>query len=131
MPPEDTLLLDREQITEKMVATYIDYGGYDSRGMQTYKNQEQSFLLKRQVKNVWCDLCQEAQNWRNREVRRREIIRVQYIECGRKDVIGGRVLEQEKRKILCPEYRIGKKKLWWNWKMVVCSIERKAQQSSA
>jgi len=38
--------------------------------------------------------------------------RVQYIECGRKDAIEGKVLEQERREILCPEYRIEKKKLW-------------------
>jgi len=40
--------------------------------------------------------------------------RVQYIEYRRKDVIEERVLEQEKRKILCPECRTGRKKLWWN-----------------
>jgi len=54
---------------------------------------------------------------------------VQCIECGRKDAIGERVLEQERREILCPEYRTGKKKLWWNWRVVAYPIEGKVQQS--
>ena len=54
---------------------------------------------------------------------------MQCIECGRKDAIGERVLEQERREILCPEYRTGKKKLWWNWRVVACPIEGKVQQS--
>jgi len=36
---------------------------------------------------------------------------VQYAECKRKDAIKEKVSEQERRKILCPEYRTGKKKL--------------------
>jgi len=32
------------------------------------------------------------------------------VEYGRKDVIEGRVLEQERKEILCPEYRTEKKK---------------------
>jgi len=34
----------------------------------------------------------------------------------------------EKRKILCPEYRTGKKKPWWNWGEVVQPTMAKAQQ---
>jgi len=37
--------------------------------------------------------------------------RVQYIKYRRKDAIGGRVLEQERSEILCPECMIEKKKL--------------------
>ena len=56
--------------------------------------------------------------------------RVQCVEYGRKDVIEGRVLEQERKKILCLEYRTGKKKLQQNWGVAAYPIERKAQQSS-
>jgi len=38
--------------------------------------------------------------------RRGEITRVQCVEYERKNTIERRVLEQERRKILCPEYRI-------------------------
>jgi len=110
MPLEGALLLDRGWTTE-VVVTYVDCRGYESKGVQTYKNQGQSFLLKRQVRNMWCNLCQEAWNWREREAKRGEMTRVQCMECGRRDVIGRRVSEQERKKILCPEYRTGKKKL--------------------
>jgi len=54
-------------------------------------------------------------------------MRVQYIKCKRKNAIRERVLEQERSKILCPEYRTGKKKLCWNWRVAVYPIEEKAQ----
>jgi len=40
--------------------------------------------------------------------------KVQYIEYERKNTIEKKVLEQEKNKILCSEYKTEKKKLWWN-----------------
>jgi len=58
------------------------------------------------------------------------MIRVQYIKYKRKNAIKERVLEQEKSKILCLEYRTEKKKPCWNWRVVVHSIEKKAQHSS-
>ena len=66
------------------------------------------------MRNIWCNLCQEAWDWKDREARRGEITRVQCIECGRRDTIEGRVSEQERRKILYPECRMGNKKPWWN-----------------
>jgi len=62
MLPEDMLLLERGLLTEEVVVTYVDYGGYESKGIQTHENQGQEFLLERQVKNIWCNLCQEAWN---------------------------------------------------------------------
>ena len=55
---------------------------------------------------------------------------MQYIKYKRKNAIKERVLEQEKSKILCLEYRTEKKKPCWNWRVVVHSIEKKAQHSS-
>ena len=55
--PKGTLLLERRQITREMVAIYVDCGGCEGKGVQTYKNQEQGFLLERQVKNMQCGLC--------------------------------------------------------------------------
>jgi len=56
--------------------------------------------------------------------------RVQCVEYRRRDAIEEKVLEQERREILCPEYRTEKKKLWWNWEVEVCSIDvRKPYQS--
>jgi len=54
------------------------------------------------------------------------MIRVQCIKYRRKNAIGGKVLEQERKKILCLEHRTEKKKPWWNWGVAVCPIEGKA-----
>jgi len=46
------LLLERGWITREIVAMYMDCGGYESKGVQTHKNQRQGFFPKRQVKNM-------------------------------------------------------------------------------
>ena len=129
-PPEGTLLLERRQITKETMAMYVDCRGCEGKGVQIYKNQEQEFLLEKQVKNVWCGLCQEAWNWREREARREEMIRVEYIECRRRDAIMRKVSEWKRRRILYPECRVERKREWQNWKEAACSTERKAQQGS-
>ena len=75
------------------------------------------------------NLYQKAQNWREGEVKRREMTKVQYVECKRKDIIGRRVLKQERRKILYSKYKTEKKKLQWNQGVVVYSIKGKVQQN--
>jgi len=52
MPLEGILLLKREWIIREMVAIYVDCRGYEGKGVQTYENQEQRFLLERQVRNI-------------------------------------------------------------------------------
>ena len=47
MPPKGTLLLEKRQIIREMMVTYVDYGGYKGKGVQTHKNQRQGFLLER------------------------------------------------------------------------------------
>ena len=47
MPSKGTLLLERGQIIREMMATYVDCRGYEGKGVQTYKNQGQGFLLER------------------------------------------------------------------------------------
>ena len=111
-----------------MVVTYVDCGGYKGKRVQTYKNQGQGFLLERQVKNMQYSLCQEAWNWREGEARRGEMTRVQCIECGRKDAIVKKVSEQKRRRILCPECRVGRKREWWNWREAAYPTEGKVQQ---
>ena len=41
-----------------------------------------------------------------------------------------KVLEQERREILCPECRVGRKREWQNWRVMVWPTEAKVQQSS-
>jgi len=52
MPLEEALLLERRWITEKTVATYVECGECEGKGVQTHKNWRQRFLFKRQVKNM-------------------------------------------------------------------------------
>ena len=82
------------------------------------------------MRNVWCNLCQKAWEWRDGKARRGEMTRVQYIEYRRRDAIEERVSEQERRKILCSECAMENKKPWWNWKVAVYPVEGKVQQSS-
>jgi len=112
IPLEDALLLKRGWITREMVAMYVDCRGCEGKGIQTHKNQGQGFLLERQVRNMWCGLYQEAWNWREVEARRGEMMRVEYIKCERRDAIVKKVLEWEKRRILCPECGIERKREW-------------------
>ena len=126
---EGLLLLERGWIIEKMVATYMECEGYKSQEIQTHKNYKQRFLLLKQISNIQYGPCQEAWNQREKKVRRREIMRVQCIECRRRDAIEGRIIEQERRKILYSECRTGQKKSQWNWEEVAWPIEAKTQQS--
>ena len=50
---------------------------------------------------------------------------MQYVECRRRDAMRKRVSEQERREILYPEYRTGKKKSWWDWRVAAYPIEGK------
>ena len=38
------------------------------------------------------------------------MIRVEYVECRRRDAIMRKVSEWKRRRILCPEYRVGRKR---------------------
>ena len=93
MSPQGTLLLEREWITREMVVIYVDCRGCEGKGVQTYKNQGQEFLLERQVRNVQCGLCQKAQNWREKEAKREEMTKVECVKCGRRNAIVRKVLE--------------------------------------
>jgi len=87
------LLLERGWITREIVAMYMDCGGYESKGVQTHKNQRQGFFPKRQVKNMWCSLYQEVWSWREGEAKKGGITRVECIKYGRRDVIVKKELE--------------------------------------
>jgi len=54
--------------------------------------------------------------------------KVECVKCRRNDIIKGRKLKEGK--ILCPECRTRKKKLWWNWGVVAQPTMAKVQQSS-
>jgi len=49
------------------------------------------------LSNVWCKSYLEVWKWRNNKVE---------------------IYKEEKKEILCPECKRGKRKLWWNWGVV-------------
>jgi len=51
---------------------------------------------------------------------------VEYIKYGRRNKIVRKISEQERRRILYLEYRVGRKREWWNWEEVACPIEENA-----
>jgi len=60
--------------------------------------------------NVWCESCLEAWKWRDNEAEIERGSKVRCMKCKRKDtVVGKKISKDEKGRILCPEYRIGKK----------------------
>ena len=130
IPPKNALLLEKGQITRETMATYIDCGGCKGKGVQTRKNQGQGFFLKKQLRNVWYNSYQKAWNWRKGKAKKGKITRVECIKCERRDAIIKKVLEQERKEILCPECRVERKRKWQNWEVVVWPTETKVQQSS-
>jgi len=76
---------------------------------------------------LWYKRCLGAWRWRDSKGGSK----VKCVKCRRKDtVVGEKISKEEKKKILCPEYRTEKRKPWWNWGMVAWPIETKVQQSS-
>ena len=76
---------------------------------------------------MWCGSCQKAWNQREKEIRG-EMTRVEYIKYGKRNTIIRKVSEQEGRGILCPEYRVERKKEQQNQRVIVWPTEAKAQQ---
>ena len=42
------------------------------------------------------------------------MMRVECIKCGRRDIIVRKISEWKRRKILCLECRVERKREWWN-----------------
>jgi len=107
-----------------VIVTFVEYGRCEYKGTRTEENRGQGFISGKQLRNLWCGRCLKA--WKRRKDRGG--YKVEYIKYGRNNTIKGRKLEE--RKILYPECRIGKKKLWWNWGVAAQPTMAKAQQSS-
>jgi len=89
--------------------------GYDYKGTKMQRNQEQGFLGKKQLCNIWCGGCKEAWNWRDKEAEEGRVERVKCGTCREKDAVIWKTEQNEKGEVFCPPCRTGKKMLWWNW----------------
>jgi len=43
----------------------------------------------------------------------RKAVKVKYTQCGQRDMVA-KVSKEDKKRILCPEYRMGRKQPWWD-----------------
>lgn len=83
-------------------------------------NWEQRFLPKAQLSNIWYGNCKRGWEWKNAEGKIDRGTKVKCTRYRRKDmVVDKKICEEEKRQILCPECRTGRKVLWKNWGVAV------------
>ena len=118
--------------TPREVVTFVECRGCNYKGTKIEENQEQEFLGKVQICNMWCGSCKETWNWRDKEVEEGRAERVKCSICGERDaVIEGGVERNEKGEAFCPFCRIGKKTPWWNWGRKVEQTVPRAQKGRA
>jgi len=98
-------LEERGWRTKGEIVMFVECGRCKYKSTRTEENQGQGFISGKQLRNLWCGSCLEA--WKLRKDG--EECKVEYVKCGRNDMIKGRKLEEGK--ILCPECMTGRKKL--------------------
>jgi len=81
------------------------------------------------LSNIWYYDCLRAWKWRNTEGEAGRGTKVKCTKYGRKDTIVDEKIDREElRKILCSEYRTGRKVPWKNWGVVAHPGKGEAQQ---
>ena len=113
IPPRSTALEQKEQTTRWEVVTFVECGEYNYKGTKMYENQGQGFISGEHLRNVWCSSCLEIQRWRENTARERRAVNVKYSQYRRKDIVE-RISEKDRKRILCLEYRTGRKQPWWD-----------------
>ena len=129
MPPRGTALEEQGQKTKWEVVTFVKYGRCQYKGTKIQKNWGQGFVSGEQLKNIWYSQCLEAQRQRENLAKERRAVKVKYTQCGQRDMVA-KVSKEDKKRILCPEYRMGRKQPWWDQRVVVCPKQGKVQQGS-
>ena len=129
MPPRSTTLEQREWMTKQEVVTFVECRKCNYKDTKIHKNQGQGFVSSEQLRNIWCSSCLKAQKWREDTAGERGAVVVKCSQCRRKDIVE-KIPEKDRKKILCLEYRMGKKQPWWDWRVVVHPGKGEAQQSS-
>jgi len=62
LPPRGVVMSMEGWTTQWEVVTLVECRGYDYKGMKMQENQEQGFLGKEQLHNIWYGGCKEAWN---------------------------------------------------------------------
>ena len=116
-------------MTKWEVVTFVECKGYNYKDTKIYKNQGQGFISGEQLRNIQYNSCFKAWKWREDTAGEKGAVVVKCSQCRRKDIVE-KILEKFRKKILCPEYRMEKKQLWQDWRVVAHPGKGKAQQSS-
>jgi len=77
-----------------------------ARGFRPMKTKDKGFFLRNKWKMYSVTFARKHETGEKKKQGEKK-----WQECGRRDAIEGRVLEQKRREILCPECKIKKKKL--------------------
>jgi len=108
IPLRSTALEQRGWTTRWEVVTFVECRGYSYKGTKTHKNWRQGFISGEHLRNMWCSSCLEAWRWRENMARERGAVNVKCSQCKRKDIVK-KILEKDRKRILCLECRTGKK----------------------
>jgi len=113
LPSQEAAIYMEGWTTPREVVTLVECRGCDYKGTKTQENQEQGFLSKEQLCNMWCGSCKEAWNWREEEAKGGRAERVKCGACKGKDaIVGGEVKRNEKGEVFCLPCRTEKKTPW-------------------
>ena len=99
--------------TKWKIVIFVEYKGYNYKDTKIQENQGQEFVLEEHLRNVWCSSCLKAWRWRENTAREREAVNIKCSWCRRKDTVE-KISKEDRKKILCPEYRTGRKQPWWD-----------------
>ena len=128
MPPRSAALQQRGWITRWEVVTFVECGGCNYKGTKMHENQRQGFISGKHLRNVQYSSCLEVQRYKENTVKERGTVNVKYSWYERKDTVE-RISEENRKRILCPEYRTRKKQLWQDWRVAACPVQEEAQQN--
>jgi len=77
------------------VVIFVESSECNYESTKTKENQEQSFVFRERLRNIWCENCLEVWKWRNNEVESK----VKYTKYKRKDTIVEKKYQRRKEEI--------------------------------
>ena len=87
MPPRGTALEEQEWKTRWKVVTFVECRGYEYKGTKIQENQEQVFVSRKQLKNIWYSQCLEVWKQRENSAKERGVVKVKCTQCGQRDMV--------------------------------------------
>ena len=95
IPLRGIVLEEKGQKTRQEVVIFVESSECNYESTKTKENQEQSFVFRERLRNIWCENCLEVWKWRNNEVGSK----VKYTKYKRKDTIVEKKYQRRKEEI--------------------------------